>query len=72
MTAESLKEALLNHSDVVFNDPYAGECHGRITAVIYREKNGKIVVSAEMQDKKAPHSVIIAKPERLYLDETES
>lgn len=57
MTGEELKAALLSkckveHRDIVYS---------RVSAIIYREKDGKIDVSAELADKSG-HSVTIASP----------
>lgn len=67
MTSEDLKDALRSGAKVTYKDYYGHELHGTVDAVVYRFRNGKIAVSAELKDLKAPHSVIVAKPERLSL-----
>lgn len=67
MTSEELKDALRSGAKVTYKDYSGQEFHGIIEAVVYRFRKGKIAVSAELKDLKAPHSVIVAKPERLSL-----
>ena len=67
MTSEDLKNALRSGAKVTYKDYFGQEFHGIIEAVVYRFHKGKIAVSAELKDLKAPHSVIVAKPERLSL-----
>ncbi len=67
MTSEELKGALCSGVKVTYKDYFGQEFCGTIEAVVYRLCKGKIAVSAELQDLKAPHSVIVAKPERLSL-----
>lgn len=69
MTSEELKDALRSGAKVTYKDYFGQEFHGIIEAVVYRFRKGKIAVSAELKDLKAPHSVIVAKPERLSLME---
>lgn len=69
MTSEDLKDALRSGARVTYKDYFGQEFHGTIEAVVYRFRKGKIAVSAELKDLKAPHSVIEAKPERLSLME---
>ena len=69
MTSEELKDALRSGTKVTYKDYFGNEFHGTVDAVVYRcdKDKGKIIVSAEIRDLKAPHSVIAAKPERLSL-----
>lgn len=67
MTSEELKDALRSGTKVTYKDYFGNEFHGTVDAVVYRFRKGKIAVSAEIKDLKAPHSVIVAKPERLSL-----
>lgn len=69
MTSEELKDALRSGARVTYKDYFNQKFHGTVEAVVYRcdKDKGKIVVSAELKDLKAPHSVIVAKPERLSL-----
>lgn len=67
MTSEDLKDALRSGAKVTYKDYFGHEFHGTIEAVVYRYRKGKITVSAELRDLKAPHSVIVAKPKRLSL-----
>lgn len=67
MTSEDLKDALRSGAEVTYRDYFGIEYHGTVDAVVYRCDEGKIIVSAEIKDLKAPHSVIVAKPERLSL-----
>ena len=55
MTAEEIKDALLKKYPVIAN----GIEYKRVTAVIYREQDGKIEVSAELLDRSG-RSVTIA------------
>lgn len=73
MTSEELKDALRSGARVTYKDYFNQKFHGTVEAVVYRcdKDKGKIVVSAELKDLKAPHSVIVAKPERLSLMEEE-
>lgn len=67
MTTEDLKDALRSGAKVAYKDYFGQEFHGTIEAVVYRFRKGKITVSAEIKHLDAPHSVIVAKPERLSL-----
>lgn len=69
MTSEELKDALRSGARVTYKDYFNQKFHGTVEAVVYRcdKDKGKIAVSAELKDLKAPHSVIVAKPERLSL-----
>lgn len=71
MTSEELKDALRSGAKVTYRNYFNQKFHGTVDAVVYRcdEDKGKIIVSAEIRDLKAPHSVIVAKPERLSLME---
>lgn len=69
MTSEELKDALRSGARVTYKDYFGQEFYGTIEAVVYRFRKGKIAVSAEIKDLNAPHSVIVAKPERLSLTE---
>ncbi len=69
MTSEDLKNALRSGAKVTYRNYFNQKFHGTVDAVVYRcdKDKGKIIVSAEIRDLKAPHSVIVAKPERLSL-----
>lgn len=67
MTSEELKDALRSGARVTYRNYFNQKFHGTVDAVVYRCDKGKITVSAEIKDLKAPHSVIVAKPERLSL-----
>lgn len=69
MTSEDLKDALRSGAKVTYRNYFNQKFHGTVDAVVYRcdKDKGKIIVSAEIRDLKAPHSVIVAKPERLSL-----
>lgn len=69
MTSEELKNALRSGAKVTYRNYFNQKFHGTVDAVVYRcdKDKGKIMVSAEIRDLKAPHSVIVAKPERLSL-----
>ncbi len=69
MTSEDLKDALRSGAEVTYRDYFGQEFHGTVDAVVYRCPEGRITVSAEVRDLKAPHSVIVTKPERLSLTE---
>lgn len=71
MTSEELKNALRSGAKVTYRNYFNQKFHGTVDAVVYRcdKDKGKIMVSAEIRDLKAPHSVIVAKPERLSLME---
>lgn len=71
MTSEDLKDALRSGAKVTYRNYFNQKFHGTVDAVVYRcdKDKGKIIVSAEIRDLKAPHSVIVAKPERLSLME---
>lgn len=56
MTSEEIKDALLKKYPVCAN----GIEYKCVTAVIYRERNGKIVVSAELLDKNRRSVTIVS------------
>lgn len=62
MTAEEIKDALLKKYPVRAN----GIEYKRVTAVIYREQNGRIAVSAELLDKNQK-SVTIAPLDKIEM-----
>lgn len=70
MTAEELKEALLNNRKVISFHPMRSEMeHDCVSAVIYRMKrNGAIAVSAEVLNR-ATNSVMIVEPKYLKYKE---
>ena len=52
MTNAELKEALLNKKAVVFTNNDGTEIHCRcVSAIVYREQNGRIAVSAQLIDR---------------------
>ena len=69
MNNTELKEALFNKRPVIFNMPSLGEIHYKcVSAIIYRVKDGKLTVSAEIEDK-CGHSVTIVRPESIRYEE---
>lgn len=65
MTNEELKQALLSGQAVTFSHGDGQESvYECVSAVVYRAKEGKIVVSAEIVDK-CGHSVLYCDPKRL-------
>ena len=62
MTNEELKTALLSETPVVLESPTLGKVkYKRVSAIIYRAENGKITVSAELEDR-LYKSVTVAEP----------
>lgn len=69
MNNTELKEALFNKRPVIFNMPSLGEIRYKcVSAIIYRVKDGKLTVSAEIEDK-CGHSVTIVRPESIRYEE---
>lgn len=69
MNNNELKEALLNQRPVILKHPMYGELHySCVSAIIYRVKNGKLDVSAELKDK-CGCSVTIADPKQICYEE---
>lgn len=69
MDNNELKEALFNQRPVIFDMPSLGELHyKRVSGIIYRVKNGKLKVSAEIEDKNE-HSVTICDPKNIRYEE---
>ena len=65
MTNEELKHALLTGHPVVFTDTDGRESeYERVSAIVYRAKDGEVVVSAEIVDK-CGHSLLYCDPKRL-------
>jgi hypothetical protein len=58
VTNEELKEALMSECEV----KHKGIIYKCVSAIIYRKRNGKVDVSAELTDKKQNKSVSIADP----------
>ena len=65
MTNDELKAALLARAPVIYThtDGHAAE-YSRVTAIIYRERNGGVVVSAEVLDTNG-RSVVVCDPKKL-------
>lgn len=65
MTNEELKQALLDGQPVILTlgDGFMAE-YEKVTAIVYRAKNGRVLVSAEVLDK-CRHSVTYCDPARL-------
>ncbi len=65
MTNDELKAALLARSPVILThtDGHAAE-YSRVTAIIYRERNGRVDVSAEVLDKNG-RGVVVCDPKKL-------
>ncbi len=61
MTNEELKNALMKGVEV----EYEGIIYKRVSAIIYRMVEGKIVVLAEIEDKNAKSSLIVASATKL-------
>lgn len=55
MTNAELKEALMDKRKVVFD----GIEYTRVNAIIYRERNGNVIVTAELLDKNNDCVVIV-------------
>lgn len=69
MTNEELKEALQSGQQVVYTHTDGREATYKcVSAIIYRQRNGRIIVSAEITDLNAP-SVIICDPQKIRLRE---
>ena len=69
MNNTELKEALFNKRPVIFNMPSLGEIRYKcVSAIICRVKDGKLTVSAEIEDKYG-HSVTIVRPESIRYEE---
>lgn len=56
MTNDELKEAFMCECEVA----HKGITYKCVSAIIYRRKNGKTIVSAELQDKKTNSVCIVA------------
>lgn len=69
MDNAELKAALLSRKPVILThaDGHDGE-YKRVSAIVYREKNKRIIVSAELLDLNG-HSVIICDPEKIRFKE---
>lgn len=69
MTNEELKETMLAGEPVLLCDPRLGNIeYKRVLAVRYWAKDGKIKVSAELEDKHG-HSITVARPRYLKAKE---
>lgn len=65
MNNAELKEALLSKEPVIYTDRYGHEAeYGFVSGIIYRERDGRIVVTAEIADKSS-NSRTICEPERI-------
>ncbi len=58
MTNEELKQALMSKCEVT----HKGITYKCVSAIIYRNRNGKIDISAEVTDKKQNKSISIVDP----------
>ncbi len=68
MNNEQLKQALLSSRPIIYSDPLLGDMeYDSVSAIIYRSKDGKIKVSAELLDKN--RCVIIVLPDRVRYKE---
>ena len=71
MTAKEIEKALKKQLPVIYNPPNAEqiEC-SHINAVTgrYNPKNGRIMVSCELQDQTSPRSVITARGREIILN----
>ena len=72
MTSQELKKALVNRKPVIFKRVNGDRLeYAYISGIIYRMKNGKLDVSAELMDKSL-HSVTIVSPSQVsYLNKEE-
>lgn len=72
MTSQELKQALVNRKPVIFKRVNGDRLeYAYISGIIYRMKNGKLDVSAELMDKSF-HSVTIVSPSQVsYLNKEE-
>lgn len=72
MTSQELKQALVNRKPVIFKRVNGDRLeYSYISGIIYRMKNGKLDVSAELMDKSL-HSVTIVSPSQVsYLNKEE-
>ena len=72
MTSQELKQALVNRKPVIFKRVNGDRLeYAYICGIIYRMKNGKLDVSAELMDKSL-HSVTIVSPSQVsYLNKEE-
>ncbi len=69
MNNNELKEALFNQRPVILKQPLYGELHySCVSALIYRVKNGKLDVTAELKDKSG-HSVTTADPKQIRYED---
>ena len=69
MTNDELKEALQSGRHVIYKHPDGRETEYKgVTAIIYRQRNGRIKVSAEIEDINAP-SVIVCDPAKIRFKE---
>lgn len=65
MTNEELKQALIDGKAVILSSVGGEEIeYKRVSAIVYRSKNGRIVPSAEVEDK-CGRSVVYCDPKRL-------
>ena len=65
MTNEELKQALLSGQPVRYENSDGRESeYERVSAIVYRAKDGEVVVSAEVVDK-CGHSLLYCDPKRL-------
>lgn len=67
MTNEKLKQCLMDNSAVVLTTADGDKLHGRLQAIRYVGKDGKIYISVEIIDKRG--CLIVGDPERLEKDE---
>lgn len=69
MDNNELKKALFNQRPIILDAPTTGELHYKfVSAIIYRVKNGKLDVTAELKDK-CGHSVTIADSKKIRYTE---
>lgn len=61
MSNDELKQALMSQCEVT----HKGIIYKCVSAIIYRNKNGKIEVSAELTDRKQNKSVSIVDPKHV-------
>lgn len=68
MTNEELKQALMSECEV----KHKGITYKCVSAIIYRKRNGKVDISAELTDRKQNKSVSIVDPKLIEFVEGEN
>lgn len=72
MNGEELKQALINRHPVIYTQINGEKLeYAYVSGIIYRMRNGKVDVSAELMDKNR-NSVTVANPIRIKLKSMET